>query len=81
MNIIDLQEKIEKKSNQLPYEAKIYKQLQGGTGIPHFYWFGEVGDRYAMVIDLLYSSLEDLRIGCKKNFSLSTGLHLADQMV
>ena len=60
---------------------KVYKDLQGGIGIPHYYWFGEMGNQYAMVIDLLGSSLEDLRIACGNNFSLSTVLNLADQMV
>jgi len=70
-----------KKTNQLGYEAKICKQLQGGPGIPKFYWFGEEGDRYAMVMELLGSSIEDLRISCGEHFSLSTTLYLADAMV
>ena len=55
--------------------------MQGGLGIPKFYWFGEEGDKYALVIELLGPSLEDLRVRCGKHFSLSTTLFLVDQMV
>ncbi len=54
--------------------------MQGGPGIPHFYWYGEEGGYNILVIDLLGPSLERLFKQCKK-FSLSTATAIADQMV
>lgn len=45
---------------QLLYEAKLYKILTGGTGIPDIHWYGVAGDHNCMVLDLLGQSLEDL---------------------
>lgn len=66
---------------QLDHEAKVYKLLQGGPGIPNIYWNGQAGDYVAMVIDMLGPSLEDLFTFTKKKFSLKTVLLLADQMI
>jgi len=38
---------------QLEYEMKLYKVLQGGTGIPEVYWYGIEGDYKALVMELL----------------------------
>ena len=69
------------KHPQLLYESKIYKILQGGTGIPNIRWYGVEGDYNVMVIDLLGPSLEDLFNFCNRRFSLKAVLMLADQML
>mmetsp|Transcript_34814 Transcript_34814/g.81278 ORF Transcript_34814/g.81278 Transcript_34814/m.81278 type:complete len:332 (-) Transcript_34814:94-1089(-) len=66
---------------QLQYEAKLYKLLAGGVGIPNLHWYGVEGDYNVMVIDLLGPSLEDLFQFCDCRFQLKTVLMLADQML
>lgn len=46
-------ESIKAKHPQLEYEAKVYKALSGGVGIPFVRWYGTECDYNAMVIDLL----------------------------
>lgn len=46
-------ESIKAKHPQLEYEAKVYRALQGGVGIPFVRWYGTECDYNAMVIDLL----------------------------
>ncbi|KAL9247278.1 hypothetical protein vseg_020725 [Gypsophila vaccaria] len=74
-------ENVKTKHPQLLYESKLYKILQGGTGIPNVRWFGVEGDYNVLVIDLLGPSLEDLFNFCSRKFSLKTVLMLADQMI
>ncbi|KAH9665019.1 Casein kinase 1-like protein 2 [Citrus sinensis] len=74
-------ENVKTKHPQLQYEAKLYKILQGGTGIPNLRWFGVEGDYNVLVIDLLGPSLEDLFNFCSRKLSLKTVLMLADQMI
>lgn len=69
------------KHPQLLYEAKVYSNLQGGSGIPSVKWSGVDGDDNILVIDLLGPSLEDLFVYCGRKFSLKTVLMLADQMI
>ncbi|EAR83400.1 casein kinase (macronuclear) [Tetrahymena thermophila SB210] len=73
----------EKKSPhlQLLFEAKVYRILQGGLGIPNVHWFGQEGDFNIMVMDNLGPSLEDLFNYCNRKFSLKTVLMIADQMI
>ncbi|XP_033633470.1 casein kinase I [Asterias rubens] len=66
---------------QLLYESKLYKILQGGTGIPHIRWFGTEKDYNVLVLDLLGPSLEDLFNFCSRRFTMKTVLMLADQMI
>eukprot|EP00056_Hartaetosiga_gracilis_P002292 m.52352 g.52352 ORF g.52352 m.52352 type:complete len:330 (+) comp10994_c0_seq4:123-1112(+) len=66
---------------QLYYEAKLYKILAGGVGIPTVKWHGQEGEFYVMVMELLGPSLEDCFNYCKRKFSLRTVLLLADQML
>uniref|UniRef100_A0A1D1XPF8 non-specific serine/threonine protein kinase n=1 Tax=Anthurium amnicola TaxID=1678845 RepID=A0A1D1XPF8_9ARAE len=74
-------ESIKAKHPQLEYEAKVYKTLAGGVGIPFVRWFGVECDYNAMVIDLLGPSLEDLFNFCNRKFTLKTVLLLADQLI
>ncbi|KAM1224548.1 hypothetical protein ACFX2G_044382 [Malus domestica] len=69
------------KHPQLLYEAKLYKILQGGSGIASIRWAGFDKDDNVLVIDLLGPSLEDLFVYCGRRFSLKTVLMLADQMI
>ncbi|KAF3393482.1 Casein kinase I [Talaromyces pinophilus] len=74
-------ESVKAKHPQLEYEARVYKSLAGGVGIPFVRWFGTECDYNAMVIDLLGPSLEDLFNFCNRKFSLKTVLLLADQLI
>ncbi|KAI3455583.1 hypothetical protein Pfo_012246 [Paulownia fortunei] len=74
-------ENIKTKHPQLLYESKLYKLLQGGTGIPNVRWFGVEGDYNVLVMDLLGPSLEDLFNFCSRKLSLKTVLMLADQTI
>ncbi|KAL6850219.1 hypothetical protein ACP4OV_020846 [Aristida adscensionis] len=69
------------KHPQLFYEAKLYKALQGGSGIANVKWCGVDGEENVLVIDLLGPSLEDLFVYCGRKFTLKTVLMLADQMI
>ncbi|KAJ8025709.1 Casein kinase I isoform alpha [Holothuria leucospilota] len=73
-------ESFKAKHPQLLYESKLYRILQGGTGIPHIKWFGNENDYNVLVMDLLGPSLEDLFNFCNRRFSAKTVLMLADQV-
>ncbi|CDS11805.1 Putative CK1/CK1/CK1-D protein kinase [Lichtheimia ramosa] len=66
---------------QLEYEARVYKTLAGGVGIPFCRWYGKEGEYNVLVMDLLGPSLEDLFNYCKRRFTLKTVLLLADQLL
>ncbi|KAJ3410411.1 serine/threonine protein kinase [Chytridiales sp. JEL 0842] len=74
-------ESVKAKHPQLEYEAKVYKSLAGGVGIPFVRHFGVEADYNCMVVDLLGPSLEDLFNFCGRKFSLKTVLLLADQLI
>ncbi|RZC52925.1 hypothetical protein C5167_021356 [Papaver somniferum] len=74
-------ENVKTKHPQLLYESKLYRLLQGGTGIPNVRWFGVEGDYNVLVMDLLGPSLEDLFNFCSRKLSLKSVLMLADQMI
>ncbi|RLN24782.1 casein kinase I [Panicum miliaceum] len=74
-------ESVKTKHPQLLYESKLYRILQGGTGIPNVKWFGVEGDYKVLVMDLLGPSLEDLFSFCDRKLSLKTVLMLADHMI
>ncbi|KAK2158871.1 hypothetical protein LSH36_162g03098 [Paralvinella palmiformis] len=68
--------------NFLLQEGAVYRNLEGGPGIPTVYWFGFHGSEYrALVMDLLGLTLEDLFYACKRQFSMKTLLLLADKML
>jgi casein kinase I family protein HRR25 len=46
-------ESVKARHPQLEYEAKVYKSLAGGVGVPFVRWFGVECDYHAMVMDLL----------------------------
>lgn len=74
-------ENVKAKHPQLEYEAKVYKALSGGVGIPFVRWYGTECDYNAMVMDLLGPSLEDLFNYCNRKFTYKTVLLLADQLI
>ncbi|XP_077216450.1 casein kinase 1-like protein 2 [Tasmannia lanceolata] len=74
-------ENVKTKHPQLLYESKLYRILQGGTGIPNVRWFGVEGDYNVLVMDFLGPSLEDLFNFCSRKLSLKSVLMLADQMI
>lgn len=45
-------------------------------GIPKVKWYGVVGEHYAIVMDLLGDSLENLFRRCGRKFTLKTALML-----
>lgn len=67
--------------SQLLFESRVYKQMQGGVGIPRLRWYGQDQDHNVLVIERLGLSLEDLFDVCGRRFSLKTTLQLADQMI
>ncbi|XP_010539397.1 PREDICTED: casein kinase 1-like protein 12 [Tarenaya hassleriana] len=74
-------ENVKTKHPQLLYESKLYRILQGGTGVPNAKWFGVEGDYNVLAMDLLGPSLEDLFNFCSRKLSLKSVLMLADQMI
>lgn len=74
-------EPIKNSNDQLLYESRVYKQMQGGIGIPRLRWYGQDGKFNVLVVERLGLSLEDLFEICNKRFSLSTVIQLADQMI
>ncbi len=50
-------ESVKCKYPQLYYEAKLYKYLHGGIGIPNVYYYGTEGPYNALVMELLGPSL------------------------
>ena len=83
--------KFEKRSARCPqlrHEFKVYRELQGCTGIGRVMYYGTYRDRKfgvdcnVMVMELLGGpSLEDLFNYCGRRFSLKTTLQLADKLL
>ncbi|ODV89910.1 hypothetical protein CANCADRAFT_19333, partial [Tortispora caseinolytica NRRL Y-17796] len=74
-------ESVRARHPQLEYEARVYKALSGGVGVPFVRHYGTERDYNTLVIDLLGPSLEDLFNFCQRKFSLKTVLLLADQLL
>ncbi|VBB26813.1 unnamed protein product [Acanthocheilonema viteae] len=72
---------VKTKHPQLHIEARLYKLMSGGIGIPQVKWCGYEGEYNVMVMELLGPSLEDLFNFCSRKFTLKTVLLLADQMM
>ena len=66
------------KNNHFEKEAKVYKIIANSPGIPSFRWSGytESGD-YAIVTELLGSSLDQLLYHCNSKFTMKTILMVA----
>ena len=69
------------KKSYLMNEARICKHLQGGPGIPRFYWAGEEGNQIIMITQLLGPTLDDLYLACKRRYSFNTVLVLGERIV
>lgn len=74
-------EPVKARHPQLQYEAKVYKHLNGGEGMPKLRWSGICRNHNILVVDMLGPSLETLFNSCKRRFSLSTVVVIADQMI
>lgn len=63
-------------------EMKIYKELEGGQGIPKIYWYGDFNNYKVMVMDLLGPSLDKFfKNSENKRLSLETSINFAQEMV
>lgn len=74
-------ERLRTKHPQLLYESKLYRVLQGGTGIPYLHWYGVETNYNVLVMDLLGPSLEDLFNACDRHFTPHTVMLVAEQLV
>ena len=55
--------------------------MQGGIGIPRFYWCGTEGEYNILVMELLGASIEELVKFCNGNISLASAISLAEQFI
>lgn len=69
------------KTPQLYGEAMTLKTLQGGEGIPKFYWQGAEQEFNVLAMQLLGPSLESLMRRFHRNLSLPTVVQVAKQLL
>ena len=62
-------------------EYKIYKKLQGLERIPKIHFFGEQGEFFVLIMDLLGPSIKAQMNFIKKSFSLATTLKISIQLL
>jgi serine/threonine protein kinase len=67
------------RSTQVGIEAKIYKILEGGVGIPRVFAHGQESKYNILVMDRLGESLEDIYARRRTTFSLKTVLMIVEQ--
>lgn len=65
----------------LEHEFFVYRTLKRGTGIPLVHWFGLESGFNVMAMDCLGPSLEDLFVRTGFQFTITTVLLLARQLV
>ncbi|KAG1859508.1 kinase-like domain-containing protein, partial [Suillus tomentosus] len=68
-------------SSSVEHKYCILRQLKGGVGIPRVLWFGRESTYYALALDLLGPSLDDLFLTCNHKFRLQTVVNLGDQLL
>ena len=73
-------EKLDARTPQLFFESKVYKILQGGTGIPRMIYYDTDERGKFLALQKLGRSLEDYK-DHYKTLSMKTVLMLADQMI
>ena len=82
---IESNKALKQKRKQLLHELLLYKQLQGGVGIPKIAWFGSdkaLHGRQCLALELLGPSLSDLfKRGKNRGFALNTVAILAPQLI
>jgi len=66
---------------QLGHEARMYKVLEGGVGIPRCYAYAEKDNKAVLVMDMLGESLQKLYTQTRNGFTVKTTLMLAEQML
>ena len=74
-------EALRTRNPMLLWEAKHYKDLAGGIGVPNVHWYGVEGDCNILVVDASGPTLKDLFASCKQKFNLKLVLMLADQVI
>lgn len=74
-------EPVEGKDHTLKHEFFVYKELNGGTGIPLVHYFCTESGFDVMAIDCLGPSLDDLFVRSKLQSTIKTVLLLARQLV
>ena len=65
----------------LNYEHKVYKQLEGGYGIPRIHQFRQAGEFNIMAMDELGPNLSSLFTFCGSHFSTETVAMIALQII
>lgn len=72
-------EHLKKRNPHLLHESKLYKLLQGVTGVPRIYWYGTEYQYSILIMDLLGPSTEDLFERAGRQFSRKTSLMIMYQ--
>ena len=65
----------------LEREAKFYRTVKGGEGIPNLYWYGIEHNNRVLISDVYGPSLQQLLTFCGGTSFLKTPLLIADQVL
>lgn len=74
-------EKVNYRSQLIPFEANMYQMLIGAPGIANMVYTGVYTNYNMLIIEMLGPNLFDLFRKCKRRFSLKTVLMLADSIL
>lgn len=74
-------EHLDSEQPMLQYEATLCKRMQGYPGFSNIHWMGVDGEFYALVMDLLGPSLQNLYDFCGRHFGMKTLLWVASEMI